>query len=128
MAVQKQDGLHTDVGESAVDLRGKENRFCRRDATGKVVLCGAGERAEGVISEGKDVGRHTSFNTAGNPILRVMAGAALAAGDYVGSDAEGRAIPAAVNVFGRVRFKPVSGAGVIAEVYPGHVADTVDNV
>ena len=69
MTVQKQDGLHTDVGESAVDLRGKEDCFCALDATGKVVLAGNGTKISGVISEGRDAGQHTSFNTDGNPIL-----------------------------------------------------------
>lgn len=126
MAVQKQDGLHTDVGESGADLRGKETFFCKRDATGKIVLAGAGEYIDGVISEGKNVGYHTSFNTVGNPILRVTAGEALAINVYVSSDAQGRAVVGTANVFGRTR-KAVSAAGVIAEIIPGRVIDTVDN-
>lgn len=119
MARQKQDGLHTDVGESAVDLRGKEDRFCRRDATGKIVLCANGEVISGVISEGRDAGYHTSFNTRGNPILRVIAGEALAQNAEVQSGADGVAVAGATNAFGRARLA-VSGAGVIAEIetYP----------
>ena len=125
MAVQKQDGLHTDVAESAADLRGKENRFCTRGADGRVNLTGAGQRADGVISEGKDVGYHTSFNTDGNPILRVEAGAALARNAQVVSDAQGRAVTAgagAENVFGIVR-NPVGAAGEVASIIPQR-ADT----
>lgn len=126
MAVQKQDGLHTDVGESAADLRGKETFFCKRDGTGKIVLCGAAEFADGVISEGRNVGYHTSFNTDGNPILRVTAGAPIAQNAYVSSDADGKAVTGTINVFGRAR-KAVLAAGSIAEIIPGRVADTVDN-
>lgn len=126
MAVQKQDGLHTDVAESAVDLRGKEMRFCKRNAQGKLDVCGAGEYAAGVISEGKEAGKHTSFNTDGNPILRVIAGGALAIDALVSSDAEGRAVTGTANVFGRAR-KAVSGAGIVAEIIPARIDDAVDN-
>ena len=119
MAVQKQDGLHTDVGESGADLRGKEDYLCRRDSTGKIVLCGAGEVIGGVISEGRDVGYHTSFNTPGNPILRVIAGEAIAADVEVCAGAGGKLVAGATNAIGRTR-KAVSGVDVIAEVttYP----------
>lgn len=127
MAVQKQDGLHTDVAKGAVDLRGKEMLFCRRNNNGELVLCGAGEYADGVISEGKPAGYHTSFNTDGNPILRVIGGAALAQNALVSSDAQGRAVVGTANVFGRVR-KATSGAGVVAEIIPGRIDDAVDNV
>lgn len=126
MAVQKQDGLHTDTAKSAVDLTGKENRFCRRDNNGALVLCGAGEEADGIISEGMPTGYHTSFNTDGNPILRIMAGAAFARGALLSSDAEGRAVAGTANVFGKARVA-ASAAGVIAEVVPRRQADTVDN-
>ena len=117
MAVQKQDGLHTDVGESAVDLRGKENLFAADNNDGKLVVAGAGARIRGVISEGKPAGKHTSINTPGNPILRVIAGAAIAKDQRVNSDAQGRAVPGLNNSFGYAR-KAVSGEGVMAEIVP----------
>jgi hypothetical protein len=126
MAVQKQDGLHTDQGPSAADLTGKEAFFCKRQADGTIALAGAGDYIDGVISQGRPAGKHTSFNTAGNPILRVTAGSALARGDYVASDAQGRAVVGAANVFGRVR-NPVAAADEIVEIIPGRVIDTVDN-
>lgn len=126
MAVQKQDGLHTDVAKGAVDFTGKENRFCRRNADGDLVICSAGEEADGIVSEGKPAGYHTSFNTDGNPILRIMAGAAFNRGDLLSSDAEGRAVVGTANVFGKAR-KGASAAGVISEVIPRRQADTVDN-
>lgn len=127
MARQKQDGLHTDVGESHVDLRGKEDHFCTRRADGKIEITGAAGYADGVISEGRPAGKHTSFNTPGNPILRVKAGAALARGALVVSDATGRAVAGTTNVFGKVR-NPVGAADEIVEIIPGRIADAVDDV
>lgn len=117
MAVQKQDGLHTDVALSGADLRGKEMLFAKRDANNALVLAGAGDHISGVISEGKNVGFHTTINLHGNPILRVIAGAALAADQEVCSDAQGRAVPGQQGIWGRAR-KAVSGAGVTAEIEP----------
>ena len=117
MAVQKQDGLHTDSGRSGVDLRGKENRFAAHDNNGDLVVAGAGARIQGVISEGKPLGKHSSINTKGNPILRVLAGAAIAKDQRVNSDAEGRAVPGLNNSYGYAR-KAVSGANVMAEIVP----------
>lgn len=118
MAVQKQDGLHTDVAEGAVDLTGKEYRFCRRDGTGKLVLSGNGEFAAGVISEGKPAGKHTSFNTDGNPILRVIAGGAINPNARVQSDANGAAVAGLNNSFGRARLKAACAAGDVIAVIP----------
>src|SRR4051812_27407729 len=127
MAVQKQDGLHTDVGESYVDLRGKEMHFCSRRADGKIDITGAAGYVDGVISEGKQAGKHTSFNMDGNPFLRVKAGSALARNDLVVSDATGRAVVGTTNIFGRVR-NPVAAADEIAVIVPYRVADAVDDV
>lgn len=92
MAVQRQVGSQTDCLESNADLRGKEHRFCKRVAGNKVDICGAGGKAAGVISEGKNVGEHTSFNT-GNQ-LKVLASAAIAIDARVASTADGRAVTA----------------------------------
>lgn len=115
MAVQKQDGLHTDTMESAEDLTGKEDYFVTRNSAGKAALCGAGEVISGVISEGRAAGYHTSYNTKGNPILRVVAGEALAIGAEVGSNGSGQAATGQANPIGRAR-KAVGGSGEIAEI------------
>lgn len=117
MAVQKQDGFHTDSGLSGADLRGQEDHFCKRQADGTIVLAGDGDYAEGVISEGRDVGYHTSFNTAGNEILRVVAGGAIGRNARVQSGANGVAVAGLANSFGRCR-NVVGGAGEIAEIEP----------
>lgn len=116
MATQKQDGLFTDCGPSGADLTGKEELFCQRNSSGDIVLTGADGRIDGVISEGKAVGLHTSFNTGGG-WLRVIAGGALAIGDPVKSDAEGRAVNGATNSFGFAR-SAVTTAGQVVEVVP----------
>lgn len=115
MAVQKQDGLHTDVGESNEDLRGKENRFCHRRSDGKIELCSAGGSIAGVISEGRNTGYHTSYNTKGNPILRVEAGAAIARGADIQSNGTGQAVTGTTKQFGKAR-NAVGGSGEIVEV------------
>lgn len=92
MAVERQVGSMTDAKPSTVDLTGKEYHFAKRVAGG-FALCGNKEKPAGVISEGKAVGLHTSVNT-GNQ-LKVVASAAIAVGDKVGSDANGKAVVAA---------------------------------
>ena len=110
MAVQKQDGLHTDVKESATDLRGDEFKFCAVDnTTDEVDLCGDDGQIAGVISEGRDVGYHTSFNLRGNPILKVIVGEAISRGDDVASMAGGLAKTGSTNSFGVARNNAAIG-------------------
>lgn len=96
MAVTRQVGSQTDAKPSNADLRGKEFLFAKRVNVGgesRFDVAGAGEQVAGVISEGRNVGRSTSVDT-GNQ-LKVAAGAAVNPGDYVASDAAGKAIVAA---------------------------------
>jgi hypothetical protein len=101
MAVQKQDGHDTDVAESSVDLTGKEYLLCKKLANGKLAICGEGEPVAGVISEGRPVGKHTSFNTGG--ILKVKAGGPVQAGAKVQCNAVGKADDGSTNSFGVAR-------------------------
>ncbi len=114
MAVQKQDGLFTDIGESAEDLRGKEFLFCGRTADGKIELCGNGEAIAGVISEGRDTGKHTSFNT--GAMLKVIAGGAIAIDDNVQSNALGQAVTGNTNSIGKAR-SVAAAAGELVEIW-----------
>jgi hypothetical protein len=118
MAVQKQDGLHTDVGESGSDLTGMEHRFCTRAADGTIALCGDNGQIAGVISEGRPVGAHTSFNTRGNPILKVIAGSAITRGQDVASDANGKAKNGSTKPFGTARNTVAAGEMVEIATYP----------
>lgn len=89
MAVTKTDGLFTDCKESGADLRGKEYHFATRDASGKFVLCGDGGKIAGVITEGRDVGYHTSVDT--GPMLKAVAESEIRPGDAVQSTGLGTA-------------------------------------
>lgn len=117
MAVQKQDGLHTDVGVSASDLTGAEFKFCKRQGDGTIEICGDGERMVGVISEGRAVGYHTSFNTKGNPILKVIAASAIARGASVQSATGGKAKSGSTNAFGKARNNAAANEYVEIETF-----------
>lgn len=118
MAVQKQDGLHTDVAESGVDLTGKEFYFAAKGSDGKLALCGNDGRIDGVISEGRDVGYHTTINTRGNPILKVIAGSSIALNAEVGCDGNGKAKTGSTNPFGYARNAAAEGEMVEIASYP----------
>lgn len=121
MAVQKQDGLHTDVGVSGEDLTGDEFKFCKRDSDGEIVLCGDGDPIDGVISEGKAEGYHTSFNTKGNPILKVIAAGVINRGAQVQSAAGGLAKSGSNSPFGIAR-NSTAAAGEYVEIATDSVA------
>jgi len=114
MAVQKQDGLHTLTGESAEDLRDKEFYFATRNSAGKFALAGDGESIVGVISEGRNTGKHTSVNTAGNPLLKAIAGSAISINDSVQSDASGTAKTGSTKAIGTARN--AAAAGELVEI------------
>lgn len=115
MATQKQDGLFTDVAESASDLTDKEFYFAKRTSAGLFDLCGADEAVAGVISEGRTTGKHTSVNTGGG-WLKVIAGSAITIGQTVACDAAGKAKNGSTNVFGIARN--AAAAGEYVEVIP----------
>jgi hypothetical protein len=118
VAVQKQDGLHTDQGESGSDLTGKEFYFCKRGTDGLIALAGNGESIAGVISQGRTTGKHTSYNTRGNPILKVVAGGTITVGQEVQSNADGEAIAGTTNPFGYARSAAVEGQYVEISTEP----------
>lgn len=117
MATQKQDGLHTDSALGAADLTGKEMLFCTRETDGTISVADSGEVVAGVISEGKIARLRSSFNMAGNPWLRVIAGGVIAIGDQVQAGSNGVAISGGSNPFGRAR-SATTAAGQIVEVVP----------
>jgi hypothetical protein len=100
MAVQKVDGLFTQSGKSASDLRDKEFYFAKRNASGEFALAGDGDAIVGVISEGRNTGYYSSVNTRGNPILKAIAGSAITRGDAVQADAAGTAKTGSTNSIG----------------------------
>lgn len=113
MATQRMNAEDTDARPSAEDLTGKEMRFATRNSDGEFELCGAAGVIAGVIQEGKDVGLSSSI--AWGSTLRVIAGAAVGAGERVNSDNEGRAVEGTVNSFG-ISVGACSNAGEVIEV------------
>lgn len=99
MATERFTGSQTDTGLSDVDLTNKVFFAAKRTATG-LALCGAGQVCDGIISEGKPAGLHSSIKT-GNQ-LKAIAGAAVAVGAKVSPNATAQFITAVAgnNVFG----------------------------
>ena len=114
MAVQRQDGLFADAKESATDLRGKEYYFAKRTTEGKFTLAGDGDKIAGVISEGRDVGYHSTVNTGKQ--LKAIAGAPITAGDRVQSNNAGLAVSGATNTFGEAINNAAAGEYVEIDV------------
>lgn len=115
MAVERFTGSQTDAKPSVVDLTGKEF-FLAAAVAGGFQLAGLGGKVVGVISEGKAIGLHTSVKT-GNQV-KAIAGAAIAVGDSVTSDAAGKVRVAAAGhqVFGRAKSAAANGELVTIEV------------
>lgn len=115
MAVERFTGSQTDSKPSVVDLTGKEFFLAKRVAGG-LTLAALGEDVAGVISEGKPVGAHSSIKT-GNQV-KALAGAAIAVGDKVTSDANGKVRVAAAthHVFGKAMSAAANGELVTINV------------
>jgi hypothetical protein len=115
MAVERFTGSQTDAKPSVSDLTGKEFLLAKRVAGG-LDLATLGSKVAGVISEGKAIGLHTSIKT-GNQV-KALAGAAIAVGDSVTSDANGKVRVAAAThqVFGRAISAAANGELVTIEV------------
>lgn len=114
MAVQRQDSSKTDAKPSAEDLRGKEGCLAVRTTAGSFALCGSGGKVAGVISQGRDVGYHTSINTGGQ--LKCIAGGAITANDTIQSDGSGHAITGGSGAFGTAINSAAQGEWVEFEM------------
>lgn len=116
MAVTRQVGAMTDAKLSAIDLRGKEFFLAKRtvfNGESAFTLAGAGESVAGVISEGKNVGLHTSVDT-GNQLKAVAAGA-IVPDDELASDANGKVVKAAGGAMVFARAISAAAAGELVE-------------
>lgn len=115
MTVERFTGSQTDAKPSVVDLTGKEFFLATRVAGG-FQLAGLGGKVAGVISEGKPIGQHSSIKT-GNQV-KALAGAAIAVGDKVTSDAAGkvRVVGAGHEQFGIAMSAAANGELVTIEV------------
>jgi Uncharacterized conserved protein (DUF2190) len=100
---------------AAGDLRTHQFKFVDVDATGRAALAGNGGRAVGVNQGKPNTGEAVEIMHSG--ISKVVAGAAVAAGDEIQSDATGRAVTATTtNQRIGVALQAAGAAGVLISV------------
>jgi hypothetical protein len=78
---------------AGADLSAKENYFVKIDSAGKVVVAGAGNKSVGVVQEGGGNIANGDVAVVYSGIVRVIAGATVAAGELVTSTSAGKATP-----------------------------------
>jgi len=78
--------------KAGADLSSNQYQIVKLDASGNIVLAGAGDKAIGILTDAPVNGQYGSVAIAG--ITKVAAGAAVAAGDYLSPDANGKAVKA----------------------------------
>lgn len=100
---------------AAADLRTHQYKFVDVDATGKAALGANGGRVAGVQQGKANTGEAVEICHSG--ISKVVAGAAVTAGDEIMSDASGRAITAtSTNQRVGIALQTASGAGILIPV------------
>lgn len=102
---------------AGADLTGKENTFVKLDTAneGKVLSAGAGEEPEGLLkTKSATADKHVEVAVTGFSL--VVAGGPVAVGDYVKSDANGKAVTAVSTDLG------------VAQAVTGGVVDTLIEV
>lgn len=109
MAIQRQEGWANDSAPTmtGVDLTGMERRCVIRTSTG-IRLAQAGEKASGVLQEGKAAGYWSSFATGGHPI-KCLASAGWSVGQAMMVGADGTVVPGTTNSIGAARNAGLSG-------------------
>jgi hypothetical protein len=124
MAWEEGQGLDTDLSlKAAADLRTNQYNFVKLDANGNVVLASAaGEKVLGVLQNKPNTGETAVVRVIG--VSKVVASAAIAAGDYIATTAAGlgktasrlaQATGNASNVIG-MALRAAGGANVIIAV------------
>ena len=109
---------------AGADLSSAIHRFVVINSSGKAVLAGAGAAVDGVLHNNPEADRAASIWMVGS-VSKVEAGAAVAQGANVTSDATGRAVTAASGnyIAGRA-LQAAAGAGEfvpVAQNSPGRV-------
>ena len=94
MAFTKIDEAWTYARNAGADLSEKLNYFAHVDTDGDIVLAGDGEHVIGTIIEAAAENRPVTVQF--GAIGKVIAGDAITAGEMIASDADGKAVPAAV--------------------------------
>ena len=124
MAWEEGQGLDTDLSfRAAADLRTNQYNFVKLDANGDVILASVvGERVLGVLQNKPNLGETAVVRVIG--VSKVVASAAIAAGDFLTTSAAGQgktalrlvaATGVASNVIG-MALRAAAGAGVIIAV------------
>ena len=104
---------------AGADLSEKLHYFAKVDTDGDIVLCGDGEAALGVIYEAAAENKPVTVQF--GCIGKVIAGGAITAGNRIASDAEGKAVAAAVGDFevGTALYSADAGDLVAFAFIPG---------
>ena len=77
---------------AGADLSASAYRAVALDASGQIVVAGAGSRAIGILADKPRAGEHGSVVVAG--VTKAEADAAIAPGDYLSVGADGKVVPA----------------------------------
>lgn len=103
------------AAEADADLRTKLNYFCKVSSDGEIALAGANEKVFGTIYEVNLSGSvpYGPVTVQFGGIAKVVAGAAVAAGAQVSSDADGKGVTAGTNAAGVA----LSAAGAANDVF-----------
>jgi hypothetical protein len=101
---------------ASADLSAKQFLFGTIDGNGQVAVTGAGLAADGIIACGADAqGRASAIYTKVGQIVKVVCGAAVACGDLLEADVNGRAVTQAA---GKILAKALAGGGGGGVVIP----------
>lgn len=110
---------------AGADLSASQYRAVKVNSAGQVVLCGAGETAIGILQNRPASGKVATVMVAG--VSKMVAGAPIAAGDLVASDAAGKAKVASKAVTNTsdagTANDPLIGSGVIGVAMTAASAD-----
>lgn len=90
-----EDVVHVLSLEAAADLSAKQYCLVKQDATGKLVLCGAGQAAIGALKDAPALGSQGTVVTLG--VAKVICGGVVGVGANLASDAAGKAVAAGAN-------------------------------
>ena len=99
---------------ASADLSAKQFLFGTIDASGQVAVTGAGVAADGVIGDKPAAaGRPTALYATPGMVVKVMCGAAVAAGALLEADAAGKAVTQAAGKILAKALAAGSGDGAI---------------
>jgi hypothetical protein len=122
MSTYKVPPEFTYAADSAADLSSSASLIAKIDTSGKIALCGDGQKPIGVIIEGAAANYPSSVQIGG--IMLVKLGGTVTAGDKVSSGASGvgNTATSGDHVLGVALESGVSGDYIPVACAPGYVA------